>query len=118
MVILAQPCTQCLNVICYYVHEQHCYINCWYNLCIILGSDEDLEYYVRECGNILGVTGKLAQEQRSAKHVLEHVFAQLVEFKKLNQVGFTCVQCYVCVGYLSREVAIDTLPIPCRLNSL
>ena len=69
---------------------------------IYVGSDEDLEYYVRECGNILGVTGKLAQEQRSAKHVLEHVFAQLVEFKKLNQVhGLCCVQYYILVGYLS-----------------
>lgn len=51
------------------------------------GSNEDLEYYVRECGNILGITGKLAMKERSAKHVLEHVFAQLVEFKKLNQAS-------------------------------
>lgn len=51
-----------------------------------IGSEEDLEYYVRECGNILGVTGKLDQEKKSAKHILEYVFAQLVEFKKFNQV--------------------------------
>lgn len=51
-----------------------------------VGAEEDLEYYVRECGGVLGVTGKLAQEKRGAKHILEHVFAQLVEFKKLNQV--------------------------------
>ncbi len=54
--------------------------------CCCLGAEEDMEYYVREAGRILGVTGKLAQEKRSAKHILEHVFAQLVEFKKLNQV--------------------------------
>ena len=52
-----------------------------------VGSEEDLEYYVRECGSILGVTGKLAQEKKSAKHILEYVFAQLVEFKKFNQVN-------------------------------
>jgi len=48
-------------------------------------KEEDLEYYVRECGNILGVTNKLPAESQSAKHVLEYVFAQVVEFKKLNQ---------------------------------
>ena len=48
-------------------------------------QDEDLEYYVRECGDILGVTSKLNPEQRSAKHVLEYILHQVVEFKKLNQ---------------------------------
>lgn len=48
-------------------------------------SEEDVEYYVRECGDILGVLQKLPVEARSAKHILEHVFAQVVEFKKLNQ---------------------------------
>ncbi|XP_047141945.1 intraflagellar transport protein 52 homolog isoform X1 [Hydra vulgaris] len=48
-------------------------------------SDEDLEYFVRECGDILGVTNKLSAESRDAKHILEYIFAQVVEFKKLNQ---------------------------------
>jgi intraflagellar transport protein 52 len=48
-------------------------------------SDSDLEYYIRECGDILGVTGKLAPDSRDAKHILEHIFAQIVEFKKMNQ---------------------------------
>ncbi|KAK5623243.1 Intraflagellar transport protein 52 [Crenichthys baileyi] len=48
-------------------------------------NDDDLEFYVRKCGEILGVTPKLDKEQRSAKHILEHVFFQVVEFKKLNQ---------------------------------
>ncbi|XP_013080339.1 intraflagellar transport protein 52 homolog isoform X1 [Biomphalaria glabrata] len=48
-------------------------------------SDDDLEYYVRECGDILGVTHNLPQESRTAKHILEHIFTQIVEFKKLNQ---------------------------------
>ncbi|XP_031809839.1 intraflagellar transport protein 52 homolog isoform X3 [Sminthopsis crassicaudata] len=48
-------------------------------------TEEDLEFYVRKCGDILGVTNKLQKEQQDAKHVLEHIFFQVVEFKKLNQ---------------------------------
>uniref|UniRef100_A0A8C5WMI3 Intraflagellar transport 52 n=1 Tax=Leptobrachium leishanense TaxID=445787 RepID=A0A8C5WMI3_9ANUR len=48
-------------------------------------TDDDLEFYVRKCGDILGVTGNLQKEERDAKHILEHVFFQVVEFKKLNQ---------------------------------
>ncbi|XP_064624329.1 intraflagellar transport protein 52 homolog isoform X2 [Lineus longissimus] len=48
-------------------------------------SDDDLEYYVRECGDILGVAQKLPQDCRDAKHMLEYILAQVVEFKKLNQ---------------------------------
>uniref|UniRef100_A0A3P9LP60 Intraflagellar transport 52 homolog (Chlamydomonas) n=1 Tax=Oryzias latipes TaxID=8090 RepID=A0A3P9LP60_ORYLA len=47
-------------------------------------TDDDLEFYVRKCGEILGVTPKLGK-QVDAKHILEHVFFQVVEFKKLNQ---------------------------------
>lgn len=55
--------------------------------CVICtGTDDDLEFYVRKCGDILGVMGKLDKEKRDAKHVLEHIFFQVVEFKKLNQV--------------------------------
>uniref|UniRef100_A0A673J032 V-myb avian myeloblastosis viral oncogene homolog-like 2b n=1 Tax=Sinocyclocheilus rhinocerous TaxID=307959 RepID=A0A673J032_9TELE len=48
-------------------------------------TDDDLEFYVRKCGDILGVTGKLDKDKRDAKHILEHVFFQVVEFKKLNE---------------------------------
>uniref|UniRef100_A0A671R108 Uncharacterized protein n=1 Tax=Sinocyclocheilus anshuiensis TaxID=1608454 RepID=A0A671R108_9TELE len=48
-------------------------------------TDDDLEFYVRKCGDILGVTGKLDKDKRDAKHILEHVFFQVVEFKKINQ---------------------------------
>lgn len=51
-----------------------------------LGGDSDLEYYVRECGDILGVSKNLATDSRDAKHILEYILAQVVEFKKLNQV--------------------------------
>uniref|UniRef100_A0A8C1RX38 Intraflagellar transport protein 52 homolog n=1 Tax=Cyprinus carpio TaxID=7962 RepID=A0A8C1RX38_CYPCA len=48
-------------------------------------TDDDLEFYVRKCGDILGVTGKLDKDKRDAKHILEHIFFQVVEFKKINQ---------------------------------
>lgn len=48
-------------------------------------NEDDLEYYVRECGEILGVTGKLPKETRTAKHILEFVFKEVVEYKKLNR---------------------------------
>ena len=63
----------CQNIFSVYLHK-------------ILGSEEDLEYFVRECGDILGVTNKLPAEPRDAKHILEYIFTQVVEFKKLNQV--------------------------------
>jgi len=52
----------------------------------ISGNDTDLEYYVRECGEILGISQRLPKEQRGSKHILEHVLAQIVEFKKTIMV--------------------------------
>ncbi|XP_032897799.1 intraflagellar transport protein 52 homolog [Amblyraja radiata] len=46
-------------------------------------TDDDLEFYVRKCGDILGVSNR--QENKDAKEILEHIFFQVVEFKKLNQ---------------------------------
>lgn len=51
-----------------------------------LGTDDDLEFYIRKCGDILGVTSKLPKEKQDAKNILEYIFFQVVEFKKLNQV--------------------------------
>ncbi|XP_067126224.1 intraflagellar transport protein 52 homolog [Centruroides vittatus] len=48
-------------------------------------TDNDLEYYVRECGEIMGITNKLPTSRRNAKHILEYIFTQVVEFKKINQ---------------------------------
>ena len=53
---------------------------------LFTGSEDDMEYYVRECGEILGVTNKLPADARDAKHILEYILAQVAEFKKLNQV--------------------------------
>ncbi|KAJ3028009.1 UNVERIFIED_CONTAM: Intraflagellar transport protein 52 [Siphonaria sp. JEL0065] len=49
-------------------------------------NDDDLEYYIRECGEILGVNEKLPEGERDARRVLEVVFASIVNWKKLNQV--------------------------------
>ncbi|CAH1774851.1 unnamed protein product [Owenia fusiformis] len=48
-------------------------------------TDDDMEYYVRECGEVFGVSNKLPANSRDAKHILEYVLHQVVEFKKLNQ---------------------------------
>lgn len=49
--------------------------------------DDDLEYFIKESGNILGVTTKLPEETREAKNILDFIFRQVVAFKKLNQDG-------------------------------
>jgi len=48
-------------------------------------TDDDLEFYIRQAGEILGVSEKLGDGKRGAKHILEYVFRQLVNFKKMNQ---------------------------------
>ena len=45
-------------------------------------GEEDLEYYIAESGEILGVMQDLPYGERSAKHILFHIFRQIVEFKK------------------------------------
>ena len=53
-------------------------------------SDDDLDYYVREAGDILGATQNLPLDlikdpQLGAKHILNYIFNQIVNFKKLDQ---------------------------------
>jgi len=48
-------------------------------------GNDDLEFYVKEAGEILSVTQQLPQGNRTAKDVLFHIFQKLVNFKKLNQ---------------------------------
>lgn len=45
-------------------------------------GEEDLEYYIAESGEILGVVQSLPYGERSAKHILFHIFRQIVDFKK------------------------------------
>lgn len=42
-------------------------------------NDEDLEYFIRECGLVVGVAGK------DAKTILDSVFRSIVDWKKLVQ---------------------------------
>mmetsp|Transcript_933 Transcript_933/g.2083 ORF Transcript_933/g.2083 Transcript_933/m.2083 type:complete len:451 (-) Transcript_933:68-1420(-) len=48
-------------------------------------TDDDLDYFIRQAGEILKVTPKLREGKRSSKHILEHIFKELVSFKKMNQ---------------------------------
>jgi hypothetical protein len=64
------------------------------------GAENDLQYFIRESGDILAVTTRLPTDQRDAKHILEFIVHQIVEFKKLNQVSAclrTCIMC-ACKG--------------------
>lgn len=47
-------------------------------------SDEDLSYYLREVGFILGVTVDNREPEAEAKHVLHSVFQKVVQFKMLR----------------------------------
>lgn len=72
-----------------YMPSSHCQVTHFINFLLLNeGTEDDLEYYVRECGDILGVGSKLPADCRDAKHILDYIFHQVVEFKKLNQVSF------------------------------
>eukprot|EP00055_Hartaetosiga_balthica_P004242 m.10768 g.10768 ORF g.10768 m.10768 type:complete len:416 (+) comp3723_c0_seq1:43-1290(+) len=45
-------------------------------------TDDDLEYFVRECGTILGLDKLLDKKKRDGKHILEHALKQMIQFKK------------------------------------
>lgn len=45
-------------------------------------GEEDLEFFIAESGDILGVTAELPFGEKSAKHILFHIFKQIVDWKK------------------------------------
>lgn len=47
-----------------------------------------MDYFVREAGEIFGITRNLPVNDRGPKRILEYVLYQVAEFKKLNQVIF------------------------------
>ncbi|KAL1529370.1 hypothetical protein AB1Y20_000322 [Prymnesium parvum] len=47
-------------------------------------NNEDLEYFIKEAGDLLGVSQGLRPEHRDARHVLAHIFKQICAWKKLN----------------------------------
>ena len=48
-------------------------------------SDEDLDYFIREGADIMGITQNLPVQAHDSKHILEYIVTHIVEFKKLNQ---------------------------------
>ncbi|VDM57490.1 unnamed protein product [Angiostrongylus costaricensis] len=49
-------------------------------------EETDLEFYINEAGEILGIGAGIPPSERTPKRILEHALAQLFEFKKLGQV--------------------------------
>jgi intraflagellar transport protein 52 len=47
-------------------------------------TDEDLEFYIRECGDILGVNRHLQAQERDAKGVLAYIASRIIEYKSFN----------------------------------
>lgn len=43
-------------------------------------NNSDLDYYIRECGDILGLKNKT-----NSKGILRSILSELINFKKLNQ---------------------------------
>nr|VZI48660.1 unnamed protein product [Spirometra erinaceieuropaei] len=50
-------------------------------------TEEDLEYYISNCGEICGLSQKIPAAKRTARNILELALLELVELKKLNQEG-------------------------------
>jgi intraflagellar transport protein 52 len=48
-------------------------------------TDEDLEYYLQECGKILGIMDRLGPERQDGRNVLNHVFKNIVNWRKNGQ---------------------------------
>lgn len=46
-------------------------------------TDDDIEYYIRECGDILGVSGQV-QNPEDPKAILHHIFQEMVKYKSTN----------------------------------
>ncbi|ETN87068.1 hypothetical protein NECAME_01226 [Necator americanus] len=53
--------------------------------CREFSEESDLEFYILEAGEILGIASILPTSERNPKRILEHVLGQLFEFKKLGQ---------------------------------
>eukprot|EP01041_Mallomonas_annulata_P004914 gene4914-9802_t len=46
------------------------------------GGEEDLEYFIGESAEILGVVQELPFGEKTAKHILFHIFSQIVDYKR------------------------------------
>jgi intraflagellar transport protein 52 len=62
------------------------------------GTEEDVEYYVREASEILGVAAAArTQGPPDAKTVLEHILRRIVQWRKFNQESGACLCLSLCV---------------------
>jgi intraflagellar transport protein 52 len=50
-------------------------------------TDDDLEFYIRECGEVLGVSRHLQQSERNAKGIIAYIASRVLEYKCLNMNG-------------------------------
>ncbi|KAK0411029.1 hypothetical protein QR680_005440 [Steinernema hermaphroditum] len=48
-------------------------------------NEEDLDFYIRSVGQILGIDQAMPSSEYSAKNVLQHIVHEIIEFKKVNQ---------------------------------
>lgn len=46
-------------------------------------NDNDVDYYIKECSDILGITGKI-DKKGDPKAVLYYIFNELANYKKMN----------------------------------
>uniref|UniRef100_A0A915DDG6 Uncharacterized protein n=1 Tax=Ditylenchus dipsaci TaxID=166011 RepID=A0A915DDG6_9BILA len=49
------------------------------------GAESELDIFVREAGELLGISRMLALNEKNSKKILEHVLHQIVEYKKEGQ---------------------------------
>lgn len=61
---------------------ESCSLTMLLHICDHSAGDEDLEYFIAEAGDILGVSAQLSYGERSAKHILFHIFKQIIDCKK------------------------------------
>ncbi len=47
-------------------------------------TDVDLEFYIRECGRIVGLIDTLPENQQTGKHILGAALKMLIQWKMLN----------------------------------
>mmetsp|Transcript_5101 Transcript_5101/g.5045 ORF Transcript_5101/g.5045 Transcript_5101/m.5045 type:complete len:117 (+) Transcript_5101:982-1332(+) len=54
-------------------------------------SDRDIEYYIRECGDLLGITQQIERlkfgygDENDAKAILHRILVEVVQYKKHTQ---------------------------------
>lgn len=46
-------------------------------------SDNDIDYYIKECGEILGVTSQVSNPD-DPKSILNHIFQEIVKYKSTS----------------------------------